>query len=89
MINVKKTGKHLGAEISGVDLSQELDSDTFAQVAKAFFDNEVVVFRNQELTPAQQAKLEQMEAKRQGERTGGWRKDSEKRHDNATNVPLQ
>ena len=54
MLNVKKTGKHLGAEISGVDLSQELDSDTFAQVSKAFFDNQVVVFRNQKLTPAQQ-----------------------------------
>ena len=54
MIKVTKTGKHLGAEISGVDLSQELDGETFAQVAKAFFDNEVVVFRNQKLTPAQQ-----------------------------------
>ena len=54
MITVNRTGTHLGAEISGVDLSRELDGDTFAQVAKAFFDNEVVVFRNQKLTPAQQ-----------------------------------
>lgn len=54
MITVRKTGKHLGAEISGVDLSQELDSDTFAQVAKAFFDNEVAFFRDQKITPAQQ-----------------------------------
>lgn len=54
MITVKKIGKHLGAEISGVDLSLELDSDTFNQVAKAFFDNEVVFFRNQKLTPARQ-----------------------------------
>jgi taurine dioxygenase len=54
MITVTKLGKHLGAEISGVDLSQELDSDTFAQVADAFFQNEVVVFRNQKITPAQQ-----------------------------------
>ncbi len=54
MITVTKLGRHLGAEISGVDLSKELDDDTFAEVAKAFFDNEVAVFRNQKLTPAQQ-----------------------------------
>jgi len=54
VITVTKMGKHLGAEISGVDLSKELDGDTFAQVSKAFFDNEVAYFRNQKLTPAQQ-----------------------------------
>jgi taurine dioxygenase len=54
MITVNRIGKHLGAEISGVDLSKPLDDDTFAQVAKAFFDNEVAFFRNQKLTPAQQ-----------------------------------
>lgn len=54
MINVKRIGKHIGAEISGVDLSAPIDDDTFAQIAKAFFDNEVVFFRNQKITPAQQ-----------------------------------
>lgn len=54
MITVTKLGKHLGAQISGVDLSKPLDDDTFAQVRKAFFDNEVVFFRNQKLTPDQQ-----------------------------------
>jgi len=54
MITVKKIGKHLGAEISGVDLAHSLDDNTFAQVANAFFDNEVVFFRNQKLTPEQQ-----------------------------------
>jgi taurine dioxygenase len=54
MITVRKIGKHLGAEICGVDLSKPLDEDTFSQVAKAFFDNEVVFFRDQKLTPAQQ-----------------------------------
>lgn len=54
MITVNRLGKNLGAEISGVDLSQTLDDNTFAQVSKAFFDNEVVVFRNQKITPAQQ-----------------------------------
>lgn len=54
MITVTRVGKHLGAEIAGVDLSQALDDDTFAQIASAFFDNEVVFFRNQNITPAQQ-----------------------------------
>ena len=54
MVHTKRLGKHFAAEISGVDLSKPLDDETFAQVAKAFFDNEVVVFRNQRLTPAHQ-----------------------------------
>jgi taurine dioxygenase len=54
MIQVTRLGKHLGAEISGVDLSKPLDDDTFAQVSKAFFDNQVVVFRGQKLSPEQQ-----------------------------------
>ena len=54
MITVTRVGKHLGAEISGVDLSQPLDDNAFAQIASAFFDNEVVFFRDQSLTPVQQ-----------------------------------
>ena len=54
MINIKRTGTHCGAEISGVDLSKPLDDSTFEQISKAFFDNQVVVFRDQKLTPEQQ-----------------------------------
>ena len=57
MVTVNRIGKHLGAEISGVDLSKPLDDNTFAQVANAFFDNEVAFFRNQKLTPAQQVEF--------------------------------
>jgi taurine dioxygenase len=53
MITVNRIGKHLGAEISGVDLSRPLDDNTFSRIAKAFFDNEVVFFRNQKITPEQ------------------------------------
>ena len=53
MITVHRIGKHLGAEISGVDLSRPLDDDTFSKIAAAFYDSEVVVFRNQTLTPEQ------------------------------------
>ena len=59
MITVTRVGKHIGAEISGVDLTQTLSDDTFAQIAKAFFDNEVVFFRNQKITPAQQVTFTQ------------------------------
>jgi len=53
-IAVHKLGKSLGAEISGVDLSRPLDERAFAEVSAAFFENQVVVFRGQVLTPAQQ-----------------------------------
>ena len=49
-----KLGKQLGAEISGVDLSQKLDEGTFAAISDAFFEHQVVVFRDQRLTPSQQ-----------------------------------
>ncbi len=54
MLTINRIGKHLGAEISGIDLAKPLDDDAFAKVSKAFFDNEVVVFRKQKLTPEQQ-----------------------------------
>lgn len=54
MITVTRTGTHLGAEITGVDLSQPLDDDTFAAIRSAFFQHEVVFFRDQHLTPDQQ-----------------------------------
>lgn len=54
MLSVRKLGRHLGAEIAGVDLSHSLDERVFAQVADAFFAHQVVVFRDQRLAPAQQ-----------------------------------
>ena len=54
MLRIERLGKRLGAEISGVDLSRPLSADEFSRVASAFFDNEVVVFRDQKLTPEQQ-----------------------------------
>lgn len=54
MLTINRIGKHCGAELSGVDLSKPLDDATFSQISKAFFDHEVVCFRNQKLTPEQQ-----------------------------------
>jgi len=52
--SIRKLGKHLGAEILGVDLSRPLDDGTFARISDAFFEHQVVVFRDQKLTPSQQ-----------------------------------
>lgn len=57
MISVHPIGKHIGAEIRGVDLTQPVDDATFNQIADAFFKHEVVFFRNQKITPAQQVEF--------------------------------
>jgi taurine dioxygenase len=54
MITATRLGKHLGAEISGIDLARPLDDVTFARIAEAFFEHEVVFFRNQRITPERQ-----------------------------------
>jgi taurine dioxygenase len=43
----------LGAEIRGVDLSQTLDNQTFSEIRRAFDENVVIFFRDQEMTPEQ------------------------------------
>ncbi|MCK9508919.1 MAG: TauD/TfdA family dioxygenase [Pigmentiphaga sp.] len=53
-MKIVKTGEKFGAEITGIDLSKPLDDATFKQVHDAFFENQVVVFKNQSLEPAQQ-----------------------------------
>ncbi len=50
MFEVIPTGAALGAEIRGVDLTQEIDDATFQQVKAAFYRHEVVFFRGRELT---------------------------------------
>ena len=45
----------LGVEISGVDLSVPLAGEVVAEIRKAFTEHHLVVFRNQSLTPDQQA----------------------------------
>ena len=44
----------MGAEISGVDLSHPLDNQAFSDVHQALLDHQVIVFRDQDLTPQQQ-----------------------------------
>ncbi len=43
----------LGAEIGGVDLATAVDDDTIAAIRRAWLDQKVVFFRDQQLTPEQ------------------------------------
>lgn len=52
-MQVTKLGRALGAEIAGIDLSRELPAAKFADIVAAFHEHEVVVFRDQRLTPEQ------------------------------------
>jgi taurine dioxygenase len=44
----------LGAEITGADLTQSLDDETFNEIHQALLDNLVIFFRDQKVTPDQQ-----------------------------------
>ncbi len=58
-ISVNPVSGALGAEISGVDLSQPLDNKTFSDIYQAFLDHLVVFFRDQDITPDQQKAFSQ------------------------------
>ena len=49
-IEVRKLSPALGAEIGGVNLSRPLADDQFSEIMQAWWDNLVIVFRDQQLT---------------------------------------
>ncbi|MED5395090.1 MAG: TauD/TfdA family dioxygenase [Pseudomonadota bacterium] len=52
-IQVEPVAGVLGAEIAGVDLAEDLDDETIAEIRGAWLENLVVFFRDQDITPAQ------------------------------------
>ena len=57
-IKIKKYSPNLGAIITGVDLSKEINEDQFKDIHKAFLDNQVLFFQNQnEISPEVHLKL--------------------------------
>jgi len=52
-IEVRPVSGAVGAEIHGVDLTQPVDAERFAQIRQAFHDHGVIFFRDQKLTPEQ------------------------------------
>jgi len=51
-LDIRPIAGALGAEIHGIDLSQELDDETIAEVRQALLDHLVIFFRGQDITPA-------------------------------------
>ena len=57
-IKIKKYSPNLGAIITGVDLSKEINEDQFKDIHKAFLDNQVLFFQKQnEISPEVHLKL--------------------------------
>ena len=52
-IEVRPIDGSIGVELLGVDLSRELDDETFREIERVYDTHPVVVVRNQTLTPAQ------------------------------------
>jgi taurine dioxygenase len=53
-IRAKRLTPRIGAEIGGVDLSRPLTDEQFGAVHDALMEHQVIFFRDQNLTPAQQ-----------------------------------
>jgi taurine dioxygenase len=53
-LKIRRVAGALGAEISGVDLAQELPDATIASIRQALLDHQVIFFRDQALTPERQ-----------------------------------
>ena len=54
MVEARRLCGALGAEVSGVDLSNPMDEDTVREIVNAFHEHLVLVFRDQSLHPAAQ-----------------------------------
>lgn len=49
-IRVRKLTPRIGAQISGVDLAKPLDDRTFREIKSALLENQVIFFRDQDIT---------------------------------------
>lgn len=60
MFDVKLMAGALGAEIHGVDLTQELTANIKAAIRKLLLKHQVIFFRNQDITPEKHKELAQI-----------------------------
>jgi taurine dioxygenase len=56
-LDIRRVGGALGAEIAGVDLAADLPDDVIAAIRAAFVEHQVIFFRGQRLTPAEQMRF--------------------------------
>lgn len=54
---IEKLGRHLGAEVRGIDLKKPMDDDTFKAFEAALVEHKVLVARDQNLTTAEHVAL--------------------------------
>ena len=58
LISVKRFAPNLGAEVTGVDLSEDISGDQFSEILDAFHNYQVLFFKNQrEISPEMQVKF--------------------------------
>ena len=57
MITFRPIAGALGAEIKGIDLTQSLSTEDYKEIRKLLIEHEVIFFRNQDISPAQQKAL--------------------------------
>lgn len=53
-LTIRRVSGALGAELSGVDLSQDLPDGVIAEIRAALVEHQVIFFRDQDLSPARQ-----------------------------------
>ena len=72
---VRPLSPALGAEIVGVDLGQEIDGRTFAQIRDAWHEHLVILLRDQELSEEDQVRRMciTLEKRRSSVSTGIWK----------------
>lgn len=58
-IQIRKLTEHIGAEITGIDITQPLDDAAFAPILDAFNEYSVLVFHDQKFTDEQQVAFSQ------------------------------
>jgi taurine dioxygenase len=56
-INIEKMSINIGAYISGVDLTKPIDPDTFFEIREAWLENQIIVIRDQHVSPQQYKKF--------------------------------
>jgi taurine dioxygenase len=57
---VERAGRHLGAEIRGLDLKRGMDAETFQAFEAALVEHKVVFLRNQHLTTAEHVAISRL-----------------------------
>jgi taurine dioxygenase len=69
---VTRTGKTFVAEVDGVDLSKPLDSETVEEIRQAWWDNSILVFRDQHITDDQHIEFSRHFGELQGHSVKDW-----------------